>query len=92
MGVDGQLGEDVVTARGLGDIQGSSGSQGDLRLSQRNRAVSQGRAGSAQGVERPSGATWRMDCREKLGAGRSWGFMFHGYLLTVPTPPPGTQL
>lgn len=89
VGVDGQ---DVVTARGLGDIQGSTGSRGDLRLSRRNRAVSQGRAGSAQGVERPSGAIWRMDWRESLGARRSWAFTFHGYLLTVPRTPPGTQL
>lgn len=72
MGVDGQLGEDVMTTRGLGAIQGSTGSQGDVRLSQRNRAMSQGRAGSAQGVERPSGAIWGMDWRENLGLYVPW--------------------
>lgn len=90
-GVDGQLSEAAVTARGLGDVQGTTRSQGDLRLSQRNKAVSRGRAGSAQGVEGSSRAIW-MDWRESLGAGRSWGFTFHGYLLTVPGTPPGTRL
>ena len=79
-GVDGLLGEAAVTVRGLGDVQSSTGSQGDLRLSPGNKAVSRGRAVSAQGVERSSRAIW-MDWSESLGAGRSWGFTFHGYLL-----------